>query len=105
MPARRLLLLAFFIYVAADLGCPLIPGAFAFDPAESVDAVSAYRVRPPALPRIAPVPAAMTSTPLCAETPAYVTEASTLLGPVRWRSRAGRDHACASDPRPPVDDD
>jgi hypothetical protein len=105
MLARRLVLLAFFVYVAIDLGCPLIPGAFTFDADESVEAVSTYRARPPALPRVTLVPAAMTSGPLRAETPAYATEASTLPSRPRWRSRAGRDHVRASEPRPPVDDD
>ena len=84
---RRCLLLAFFAYVALDLGCPLMPGAFSFDPAGSVEAVSAYRVPSFSAPRIAAQPFVMTAArtiprptnaPVCASAPA----------PLRWRAHA-----------------
>lgn len=42
MKGRRLTLL-FLLYVSLDLSNPLIPGAFNFNPDESVDAVLRYR--------------------------------------------------------------
>lgn len=106
MPVRSLLLLAFLVYVLLDLGCPLVPGAFTFDPAESVDAVSAYRARPPALPRVPPAPPAMTSILVRPDAPGhFAVEASAVPSPAGWRPHAGRDHALASDPCPSLDDD
>ena len=107
MQVRRLVLLAFFAYVALDLGCPLVPGAFSFDPAESVDAVSAYRARPPALPRVAAATSAMST--MMAVRPfvgpvAHTPNVLVVLSFVGWRPHAGRDHALA-DPRPRIEDD
>jgi hypothetical protein len=105
MGIRRLLLLAFAACVLLDLGCPFVPGAFSFDPAESVDAVSAYRARPPALPRVASAPPAMTPPVLPAHVPAQATETPASPSPARWRPHARRDHVAAADPRPSVEDD
>jgi hypothetical protein len=105
MPARRFLLVAFFAYVLLDLGCPSVPGAFSFDPAASVDAVSAYRARPAALPRVAPTPFATTSLRLLAETAGYASGSPSAPSAVGWRPHAVRDHAAAADPRPSVEDD
>ena len=105
MQMGRLVLLAFFAYVAVDLGCPLVPGAFSFDPAESVDAVSAYRARPPALPRVAAAPPVMMAVRLLVDRVAQVPNAPVVLSLVDWRPHAGRDHALASDPSPRLEDD
>ena len=105
MQVRRLVLLAFFAYAALDLGCPLVPGAFSFDPAESVDAVSAYRARPPALPRVAAAPPAMTAVRLLVDPVAHAPNALVVPSLVGWRPHADRDHALASDPRPRIEDD
>ena len=45
MGVRRFLLLVFFAYLALDFGSPFVPGVFAFDPADSVDAASTWRAR------------------------------------------------------------
>ncbi len=105
MRLRRLFLLAFFAYVMLDLGCPLVPGAFSFDPADSVDAVSAYRIRPPAGPRDAVVPSAVALAPLPAPAAGQAPEALAVLALVGWRPHAGRDHSLAADPRPSAEDD
>jgi hypothetical protein len=105
MPARRFLLVAVFAYVLLDLGCPSVPGAFSFDPADSVDAVSAYRARPPALPRVASVPFATTSVRVFEETAMHAAGSPSAPSPVGWRPHAIRDHAAAPDPRPSVEDD
>ena len=44
---RRLVVAALVVYVALDLSLPEMPGAFEFDPAESVDGIQAGRVRLP----------------------------------------------------------
>ena len=105
MPIRRLLLVVFFAYVVLDLGCPMVPGAFSFDPAESVDAVGAYRVRPAALPRIATVPASAMSIRPLAETVAPSPDSRAVPSLVVWRPHAGRDRAVGSGPRPSTEDD
>jgi hypothetical protein len=105
MPMRRCLLLAFFGYVILDLGCPLVHGAFSFDPAQSVDAVSAYRARPSALARVAPASPPMTADPVRVEMASPTAAASASQAPVVWRPHAGPDDRHASDARPSVDDD
>ena len=103
--ARRLLLLAVFAYVVLDLGCPMVPGAFSFDPADSVDAVSAYRARPALVPRVVAVPSSRTVVLLPAESATHVAHARVVVSPAGWRPHAGRDRAVAADPRPSLDDD
>ena len=105
MRARHILLLAFFAYVVLDLGCPMIPGAFSFDPAQSVDAVSAYRARPEALPRVMSVPSSTPAVRLLAETSVPAGEDRAVPSPAAWRPHAGRDHAVAPDPRLSTEDD
>jgi hypothetical protein len=48
MRTRRLILVI-AVYVGLDLANPFMPGAFLFDPAESVDGVHGERARPPLL--------------------------------------------------------
>jgi hypothetical protein len=103
--ARRAILIALFAYVLLDLGCPLLPGAFSFDPAESVDAVTALRVRPPALPRLASPLPTVTSTPLLTQTAAHAAEAPTIGPPAERRRDARRDQRRASDSRSSIEDD
>jgi hypothetical protein len=105
MRARRLVLLAFFAYVVVDLGCPLVPGAFSFDPDDSVDAVSAYRIRPPAGPRVALVPSAGAIALPPAPDAAHAPEAPAVVSLVGWRPHAGRDRTTGMAPRPSPDDD
>ena len=105
MRLRRLLLLAFVAYVVLDLGCPLVPGAFSFDPEESVDAVSAYRSRPPAVPRVAVVVSGAAFAPPLPVPARQASEAPATLSLVGWRPHADRDHTLAADPRPTAEDD
>jgi hypothetical protein len=56
-------------YVVLDLCSPLVPGAFSFDPGESVDAVSACRIRAATLGRVVTVAADVTMVPVVAEAP------------------------------------
>jgi hypothetical protein len=105
MRLRRLVLLACFAYVVVDLGCPLVPGAFSFDPDDSVDAVSAYRIRPPAAPRVALVPSAVAIALPPAPGAAHEPDAPAAVPLVGWRPHAGRDRTPGADPRPAPDDD
>lgn len=104
MQARALLLTVFLAYVALDLGCPLVPGAFSFDPAASVDGVTVYRTRPPALPGPASLPAALSVPP-----PTHVvesaSEAHVVSVPVGWRPHAVRPQVATPDSRRATDDD
>ena len=48
MPGRRTLLVAILIYVALDLSLASMPGAFEFDPNDSVESTQSGRSRPTA---------------------------------------------------------
>jgi hypothetical protein len=105
MRAKRALLLAFFAYVVLDLACPLVPGAFSFDPDESVDAVSAHRLRPPAVPRVVAPTFAAAPVRVFVDVATHAAAPSSRLSPVGWQSHAGPDRTAASDPVPSVEDD
>jgi hypothetical protein len=105
MRLRRLVLLACFAYVVVDLGCPQVPGALSFDPDDSVDAVSAYRIRPPAGPRVAlvPSPGALALPP--APDVAHAPDAPAVVPLVGWQPHAGRVRTPRRDAHPSSDDD
>jgi hypothetical protein len=105
MRLRRLVLLACLVYVVVDLGCPLVPGAFSFDPDDSVDAVSGYRIRPPAGPRVALVPSAAAIALPPTPAAAHASDAPAVVPLVGWRPHAGRDRTPGVDRRPSPDDD
>jgi hypothetical protein len=105
MRVRRLLLLMFFVYVVVDLGCAFVPGAFAFEAEDSVEAVSAYRIRTPAMPRLVSVPATATLAPLPPRTEPYVGDVQTVPSPVGWQPHAASARTAAPDPRPSAEDD
>ena len=105
MGVRRLLLLAFFAYVTLDLGCPFVPGAFNFEPADSVEAVGGHRLRSPALPRVASTTLAATFMTQPVFAPRRGAEALPTFSPVGWHPHAGGDHTGAADPRPSAEDD
>jgi hypothetical protein len=44
-PHRRLLLVILLVYIGLDLSSPEMPGAFVFDPADSVESVTAGRTQ------------------------------------------------------------
>lgn len=106
MRARRLLLLMFFVYVAVDLGCASVPGAFTFEAADSVEAVGAHRMRAPAMPRLVALPAMTIATlapPL--PQPAPSRDPRTMPSAARWQPHGASAPTAAADPRPAVDDD
>ena len=54
---KRSVLCAFLIYVALDLSLPMMPGAFVFEPADSVESLQTARGRAAGDLIVAPVPA------------------------------------------------
>lgn len=100
MSTRPLLLLAFLVYVAVDLGCPFVPGAFSFDPQQCVDGVSRHRDRgePVVVAPVAPAAVVIRTVP---RRP-HVSRAD---GRDRRRPfHHARDHAAAFVDAPSVDD-
>jgi hypothetical protein len=59
MTCRRGLLVVILVYVALDLSLPTMPGAFVFEPADSVESIGGGR--PTARVVVLPVPAAGSS--------------------------------------------
>jgi hypothetical protein len=45
---RHIVVLAILLYVTLDLSLPAMPGAFEFDPADSVESIQVTRARPAA---------------------------------------------------------
>jgi hypothetical protein len=105
VPARQAILIAFFAYVLLDLGCPLLPGAFSFDPDESVEAVSAARTRAVGVARIASLTPPVTSTSRLTATDTQAAKTAAIGRPAAWRSDARRDTHYRSDSRSSIDDD
>ena len=87
MIVRRLVLVVLVAYVALDLGCPLVPGAFSFDPEDSVESAGGKRAR-----QSSPQPAVVPDAPRAYAAPP---------GPIRPRGlrrqppplHRARDHA------------
>lgn len=105
MRARRCLLLALFAYVLLDLGCPFVPGAFSFDPDESVDAVGVYRARPTAAPRVATVPFITATLVPLAHADHGRPGLTAAVPPAGWRPHTARERLGAPEPLPSTDDD
>ncbi|MBM3221685.1 MAG: hypothetical protein FJZ38_23940 [Candidatus Rokubacteria bacterium] len=105
MRLSRLLVFVLVAYVGADLGSPLVPGAFTFDPADSVEAAGGYPARPFVVPRVVSPPAAILPLRPAAEGVAHPVRVPDPSSAVPWRPHAGRDHPGARDPRPALDDD
>jgi hypothetical protein len=106
MGTKRLLVLAFFAYVALDFGCPMVPGAFSFDPDESVDAVSACRARPAVFPRAVAVTSFTSGVQLPDDNAAPAADLRAGTSPIGWRPHAGHDHTTTrSGPRLSLDED
>jgi hypothetical protein len=98
MPARPLIV-AIAIYVSLDLSNPFMPGAFIFDPEQSVEGLHGERgreqiitVAPPVAPRVetdeAPARSARRPAPMAR----------------RWLAEPRPAHVPAGEPPPPSDD-
>jgi hypothetical protein len=96
---RSALLAALVAYVVLDLCSPLVPGAFSFDPAESVDAVGAFRARPGA-PRIVPAAPDLTAAASAQVVPLRPPDASPVVSRrTDWRPHAVVRHVVTGRPR------
>jgi hypothetical protein len=102
--ARRGFLLALFIYVTLDLSLPTMPGAFVFEPCDSVDGIQVCRGRGAADVVVAPWLAknvAVTSQSHSEVTSRLVSTSAPLLPEhrvVKWLPRA------TLGPAPPSED-
>jgi hypothetical protein len=93
---RRPLVVALLIYVGLDLSLPAMPGAFMFDPDESVDSVPVTRDRAAAEVVVLPTPASdpVSSPPSLAVTIPFTvaTRGTRVLKPVvNWFPRSSSD--------------
>ena len=91
---RRVLIVALLVYVALDLSIPTMPGAFGFDPDDSIESVYQTRARA----------AAEAMIPPASGTATFVLSA---LPPDSGRqparsTRPGSAHARAGDLQPPT---
>jgi len=99
MPLRNALLAALISYVVLDLCSPLIPGAFSFDPAESVDAVGAFRARPGPV-RVVAVPPDLVAVAAVPVPPSRPSDSSPVVSRLTgWRPHAMGRHTATSRPR------
>jgi hypothetical protein len=102
MSGRRGLLLVILMYVTLDLSLPMVPGAFVFDPADSIESVQNARGRPAARVaiRAAPVGDSFKLSPPFVNHKPRITPMAAVALPVHpvasYRARATVDPA----PRP-----
>lgn len=93
----RLLVVLVLVHVSLDLSSPWVPGAFSFDPEESVEAaVARPRMAPSGMLHVATPPAASTQTPRMprvARRPGAVTRPL-----VEWVVDVRRAHGVAVEP-------
>lgn len=96
-------LLAILIYVTLDLSLAMMPGAFQFEPADSVETIQIGRPRVAA--RVAVLPAVPGNALVWSRAPAEIKDRWARTGRVErrgrlltiWSSRASRDPAPASE--------
>ena len=103
MSQHRAIVLALLVYVTLDLSLPGMPGAFVFEPSETVDSAQGHRGRAPVDVVIARRPAEHAVLPsltiTSADRPLPSSDAPFLVGPVvRRLPRAVLESA------PPADD-
>lgn len=98
---RRVLIVALLVYVALDLSIPTMPGAFGFDPDDSIESVYQTRARAAAEAMIPP--ASGTATFVLSALPPDSGRQPGPIDPARERPRSSRRSA-ASDEPPPSED-
>jgi hypothetical protein len=100
---RPVFLLAILIYVTLDLSLAMMPGAFQFEPADTVETIQIGRAR--AAARVAVLPAVPGNALVWSQAPAEVTDRWARTRQVErrdrlvmiWWSRASHDPAPASE--------
>jgi hypothetical protein len=98
---RRVLIVALLVYVALDLSIPTMPGAFGFDPDDSVESV--YQTRARAAAEAVIPPASRAATFVLSALPPDSGRRPVPIDPTRERPRSSRRSA-ASDEPPPSED-
>ena len=98
---RRVLILALLVYVALDLSIPTMPGAFGFDPDDSIESV--YQTRARAAAEAVIPPASGAAAFVLSALPPDSGRRPGPIDPARERPRSSRRSA-ASDEPPPSED-
>jgi hypothetical protein len=99
---RRVLIVALLVYVTLDLSIPAMPGAFGFDPDDSVESV--YQTRARAAAEVAIPPASGAAVFVLSEVPPDTGRRPAPVGPARERSRSSRRSSASDEPPPPSED-
>jgi hypothetical protein len=99
---RRVLIVALLVYVTLDLSIPAMPGAFGFDPDDSVESV--YQTRARAAAEAAIPPASGAAVFVLSEVPPNTGRRPAPVGPARERSRSSRRSSASDEPPPPSED-
>jgi hypothetical protein len=101
---RPPLLLAILVYVTLDLSLPAMPGAFVFDPGDSVESVQPARGRTAV--EIVPAPVLVLDGPLGSRARVDVTAgraSAVTITPARYRPLT-RPPRATLEPAPPAED-
>ena len=99
---RRALIVALLVYVALDLSIPAMPGAFGFDPDDSVESVYQTRARA-ASEAVIPLASGATVFVL-SELPPDAGRRPAPIGPGRDRRRSSQRSATSDESPPPSED-
>src|SRR5260370_8252541 len=96
---RRVLIVALLVYVTLDLSIPAMPGAFGFDPDDSVESV--YQTRARAAAEAAIPPASGAAVFVLSELPPYTGRLRPPVGPAPERSPPSPPSSPSAPPPPP----
>ena len=99
---RRVLIVALLVYVTLDLSIPAMPGAFGFDPDDSVESVYQTRARA-ASEAVIPL-ASGTAAFVLSQLPPDTGRRPAPIGPGGERPRSSRRPAASDEPAPPSED-
>jgi hypothetical protein len=99
---RRLLIVALLVYVALDLSIPAMPGAFGFDPDDSVESIHRTRARSAAEAVVSLASGAAAF--VLSELPPDTGRRPAPISPGGERPRSNRRSAASDEPAPPSED-
>ncbi len=101
MKAKRLTLLV-LLYVTVDLSSPFIPGAFSFNPDESVDGID---VRDERTPRVSVTSAhSLAVRPVAHKALPAVVQRARVIRVLERFVDMRQTHGASADPQPPTED-
>ena len=99
---RSVFLVAVLVYVTLDLSLPAMPGAFVFDPGESVESVQQARARAASEAVMQPVSAR--DELLAGQVPSAAPARPASTGPTPARFHVTRRSGLRGEPAPPSED-